>query len=758
MQRKHLPIAIITILIVLFTTGISILTSYVSNFLAPTFKPFALPLLVIIVLLVASLTAWLYFLQRDTNQSTLTLSNQNRQRMLARVYVFWIKGVLEQSLHGAAIIALGLKEQPDALAHPWHLVFQPPDQSPCPLPPGTRITQVYDEAGGELLILGEPGSGKTTLLLEIARDLLDRAKADETHPMPVVFNLSSWATKRQRISDWLVEELNIKYQVPRKLGKSWVDTDQILPLLDGLDEVAKEHLAVCVETINSYRREHMVPMVVCSRSTEYLNETTRVALNRSVVVQPLTTQQIDDYLARGGEQLASLRMVLRKNKILQELATTPLMLSILTLAYQGRPARDFRAKDASKTLQQQVFATYVQRMLQRRTFQIRYTSQQTIRWLTWLARQMMHHSQTEFYLERLQIDWFSHHPFYQLLLCISTGLFIAFFGWIVYSIFFWYKFGLIGIFTDAVYISLFFTIIYVLVNSLILPWLEKRKQIMRATGEEVRLRSWRSVLYFLLYTLDTRLGYGFLIGVPVGSLVGFIMGQAFGIISGLAYGLSNALILALEFAAFDKFSTEVKPVEIVVWSWTNTQRNTKESVLTSLGFALLMGTLFIIDSEFGLEQGIFLGLLYGIGMFIIGYVILRGLSQETLKKRDFDVPNQGIRRSAKNCLLFGTLTMCLSGLFFWLIHSLFGKPMEGIYYGTLTGVTFGGIVALWGGGFAFFQHYFVRIFLRSARYIPWKYVRFLDYAAEHILLRKVGGGYIFIHRLLQDYFASLDTP
>ena len=40
--------------------------------------------------------------------------------------------------------------------------------------------------------------------------------------------------------------------------------------------------------------------------------------------------------------------------------------------------------------------------------------------------------------------------------------------------------------------------------------------------------------------------------------------------------------------------------------------------------------------------------------------------------------------------------------------------------------------------------------------LPWNLPRFLDYAAERILLRKVGGGYIFIHRLLLDYFASLD--
>ena len=41
--------------------------------------------------------------------------------------------------------------------------------------------------------------------------------------------------------------------------------------------------------------------------------------------------------------------------------------------------------------------------------------------------------------------------------------------------------------------------------------------------------------------------------------------------------------------------------------------------------------------------------------------------------------------------------------------------------------------------------------------LPWDCVSFLDYAAERILLRKVGGGYIFLHRLLLDYFADLET-
>jgi hypothetical protein len=37
---------------------------------------------------------------------------------------------------------------------------------------------------------------------------------------------------------------------------------------------------------------------------------------------------------------------------------------------------------------------------------------------------------------------------------------------------------------------------------------------------------------------------------------------------------------------------------------------------------------------------------------------------------------------------------------------------------------------------------------------PRNYVRFLDHASDRILLRKVGGGYVFLHRMLMEYFAA----
>jgi len=54
-------------------------------------------------------------------------------------------------------------------------------------------------------------------------------------------------------------------------------------------------------------------------------------------------------------------------------------------------------------------------------------------------------------------------------------------------------------------------------------------------------------------------------------------------------------------------------------------------------------------------------------------------------------------------------------------------------------------------------HLALRRALHRDGLIPWNYARFLDYAASLIFLRKVGGGYIFVHRYLLEYFAGLDA-
>src|SRR5207302_3727676 len=142
----------------------------------------------------------------------------------------------------------------------------------------------------------------------------------------------------------------------------WVENGQILPLLDGLDEVAPSARGLCIDAINTYRRDHLVPLVVCSRTSEYFSQEHRLVLQNAVVVQPLTTEQVDDYLVATGPALTEVRSVLQKNQELRELAASPLMLNVLTLAYRDSSAGALPTSGSIEEQQHQVFASYVQRM------------------------------------------------------------------------------------------------------------------------------------------------------------------------------------------------------------------------------------------------------------------------------------------------------------------------------------------------------------------------------------------------------------
>jgi predicted lipid-binding transport protein (Tim44 family) len=72
--------------------------------------------------------------------------------------------------------------------------------------------------------------------------------------------------------------------------------------------------------------------------------------------------------------------------------------------------------------------------------------------------------------------------------------------------------------------------------------------------------------------------------------------------------------------------------------------------------------------------------------------------------------------------------------------------------GLIFGLVFG---LVFGGGKACLQHFTLRLILGIKGFIPWNYARFLDYATERVFLQKVGGGYIFIHRMLLEHFAQM---
>jgi hypothetical protein len=146
------------------------------------------------------------------------------------------------------------------------------------------------------------------------------------------------------------------------------------------------------------------------------------------------------------------------------------------------------------------------------------------------------------------------------------------------------------------------------------------------------------------------------------------------------------------------------------------------------------------------------GLIYGLGAAVVTgliTVLVAGFPTSQLDDRLRLTPNQGIWRSRRNGLVVGLLVGLSSGLLAGGFFGLGAWLQVGLFVG---------LIAMLGFGLgAFFQHFALRFWLWRTGSLPWDYPRFLDYAADRILLRKVGGGYIFIHRLLLDYFASLET-
>src|SRR5262249_14108750 len=106
------------------------------------------------------------------------LQNQNRTRMLRRLRRAY-SDLMSQSLQGAAWLELDIASRPDAVQNVVNLLLHTANHAVQALPPGTSITDAYDEAEHELLILGEPGAGKSTLLLNLAQQLLTRAEQDK---------------------------------------------------------------------------------------------------------------------------------------------------------------------------------------------------------------------------------------------------------------------------------------------------------------------------------------------------------------------------------------------------------------------------------------------------------------------------------------------------------------------------------------------------------------------------------------------------
>jgi hypothetical protein len=679
------------------------------------------------------------------------ISKERRKQLilLDKVRSFWIEGVLEKAAPDRDDMAPHFRLASDSVVQPWEGILEPAvlaerlkgRESPLAL---------YQEGDRSLLILGEPGAGKTMMLLSLAKALAEQAEHDPSLPVPVVLNLITWVKRRGSLEAWAVEELTAKYMIPRRTGRKWLADDDLVLLLDGLDDVPKRWRRRCALAINAFRASHgLCGIAVCSRSKEYAATGVKLKLGTAVELRPLSDGQIDRYLAVKQESLASLRQAFERDETLQAMARNPLMLSIMSLAYDdGQPApaaggtRDALDGPARhSTRRARLFDTYVNSMYHRKVAGTKFPADQMTDWLSWLARQMIRFQQSPLLLEQIQPSWLPDRAWRRLYMALSgliAGLYTALIIWLLLQILslptpdvkpktaVWVAstLGVSHLVAEAIAL-----IALNLLLGLVFTVLQGRYfEATRRLADEPEISSWLYRGHIATVALITG-GLTFVLGIihdPPQFALGWATAEGFifAIITRFVFGLS--------------YKSEIRTVEALGWSWPSALRGFLVGLAAAATFEVLDFLIFKDDA-----------VTLSVMIPTAGGLVLGGLRGRRVEAKSR--PNQGIVLSLRNSFIAATLSgVILAALAFYVRKEAYAAD-----YALRTGIlTFLIAGALFGGGNVI-KHYLVRLLLWLHKDLPWNMVRFLDDAADLIFLRKVGGGYIFVHRLLQQYFASL---
>ncbi|MEI8305501.1 MAG: CHAT domain-containing protein [Chloroflexales bacterium] len=577
--------------------------------------------------------------------------------------------------------------------------------SPSPTRPPAAPAGIYEafkEAQGFLLVLGTAGAGKSTLLLMLCQALLDQAERDVVAHIPVMFDLNSWLGPDQPLASWMAGQLTSRaYNLTPDRAQELIESDAIIPLLDGLDEVSVPLRGACVAAINNYRDDHYTPLVVAIRADDYALLTDRLNLQWAVLVEPLTDTQIRTTLQAGGHPGHELLAAIESDSELHDLLRNPLLLQ---LALQARLSSLPGAKQAVWRVSS-VLNSYITRMFQERGPARLQEREQMLSRLRWMAQRLRSHNQRVFYVEHIQPSDISR-------------------GWArtLYS------------FTARLLLALALVVATIAANLLAL-----------------------AAALVLLYAFSPAPA-AMLPLLKIATLTSLIILAFFSFFLLLTGGASSQdrihIVTRLRWApAAIKAAVQDEVQTLVQLPWRKVIAPILIILIVVLGCGALSGQLLMFT-------GFCIALIIGVPASAALSGVIRGLCDDDVLR--LQRPSEGITASAKTSGLVWLISVLVLGgaTLISVLGSTLPSSTEGLVINTFLGVAliiwFGIVPALTFGGQVVIKHTAVRLSLWLSIGLPLRLSSFLDECARLALLRHVGGGYEFPHSILLEHIADLE--
>ena len=204
----------------------------------------------------------------------------------------------------------------------------------------------------QLVVLGDQGGGKTTGAARLALDLLRRHV--DRDPIPLLLHLGSWDPGQDHLHAWVARRTVEDYLDPTgsphdaKIVAALLVRQDVLPILDGFDELPKAKLDAAVIAINQILAQGG-SLVLLSRPDTYLeavSQAERLAGHPLVIkIEPAEAGEVAAYLLAGSaEEQARWRPVVKRlttqpDSVLAQALGSPLMVAMASSAYRD-PAAD----------------------------------------------------------------------------------------------------------------------------------------------------------------------------------------------------------------------------------------------------------------------------------------------------------------------------------------------------------------------------------------------------------------------------------
>ena len=720
---------------------------------------------------------------RGSLQKTTAQRPETETRLLQLVETWWIKGALETSLHDRINIDLNYIVE---TTNPFLESYNNPTNSDLETVKQSKLIETFSRFGQLMLILGAPGSGKTISLLTVARQLIENARNNINHRLPVVLNLSSWQAPLP-IEQWLVSELVSKYNIPGRDAQSLVANNKLICLLDGLDEVDDEVRLRCLEAINAYISSFDASIIVCSRTHEYevLNSTLKVA--GRVTVQPLTITAVNQYLDDITGDYDQLKAHINRDQTLGNIILNPLILYIAIVAHRSITETDQDQLKTESDWYEYLFNTYTNKILEIRPAD---TRREILTNLEWLATKLFQQSRSIFYIDQMGTEMLENQQTKRLIQGVTWAFYgIVAFLTLVLALAVGYDLAYGGLWHVSPFVS-----IPTAFGIWLVTWVSAGLLVSRLSPEQVEIivsRQWSGekitenmrsgiawgVVYGIVIGLIptfpmyifTYIGFNilelnlFAVGVFVFSVCALLFAslllltfnrvRRLGLWGGIVAGLIGGLVLAF---VSDYFAS-LFPVG--------------EAIEETLGYPPSMGIGLL---AYSLPVGIAIGLGAGITR-TWSYLIRVGLNV-TRADDNTVIMAPTLKQTTSNARLFSIILAIAGGVsgIIITILVLYATDLAGAFPNrpiiwTILGIPFPLVVGFGGsvifamsairefGGLVAMQRIMVRYVLRSQNKIPEKYDEFLDQAVTLRLMHKVGIGYRFFHDLFQRHLADGKT-